>query len=154
MPKLCSAPDSKAQGLSSPYWCLCLQKVSCISDQTEMDMSREDKFVSAVGSMSWAAGTQSNALEPNEASLRLFSYNINQDLVLRTAFHRLSHLFSTQPPSASQSIYVLLGQPIVSTSLSVCCRACWLQTLFLGWLLCSTNNTWKLFWANLQPHDT
>lgn len=84
-----------------------------------MDVSQEDKFVSAVGSVSWATGTQSNAVEFDEATLHLLSYKINQDLVLRTAFHSLPQLSSTQPPSAPESICSLLGKPIASTPRSL-----------------------------------
>lgn len=78
-----------------------------------MDVSQEDKFVSAVGSMSWATGTQSNAVEQNEATLCLLGYKINQGLVLRVAFHSPPQLSST--PSAPEGVYSLLGGPMAST---------------------------------------
>jgi len=111
------------------------------------------KFVSVVGSISWATGTRRNAVELNEATLHLLSYKINQDLVLRRAFHSL-----LQPPDL-KSIYSLLGGPRASAAQSLSpsagCRALWLQPLFLGWLPRSTKNTQEsFFWTNFQPRDT
>lgn len=97
MPKVNSTPDLKSCELSGPDCCFHLQGVSYSSDRAEVDVPQEDTFLSAVDSVSWATGPQSDAVELSKVTL-----------VLRTAFPRLPRLSAPLPPSAPESIYSLL----------------------------------------------
>lgn len=79
-----------------------------------MDMSQEENICICSGQPVLGYWDRGNAGELSEATLHLLSYKINQALVLRTAFHSLPQLSSTQPPSAPGSIYSLLGEPIAA----------------------------------------
>lgn len=79
-----------------------------------MDMSQEENICICSGQPVLGYRDRGNAGELSEATLHLLSYKINQALVLRTAFHSLPQLSSTQPPSAPGSIYSLLGEPIAA----------------------------------------
>lgn len=104
-------------------------------------MSQEENICICSGQPVLGYRDRGNAGELSEATLHLLSYKINQALVLRTAFHSLPQLSSTQPPSAPGSIYSLLGEPIAAHPKAfaphpppACCRALWLQPPISGCL--------------------